>query len=975
LRGSDYIQFASCSAYFLEGGDNKIFIDIVRIGSCRERASAEYSTVDGSAEAGIKYIAKSGTVEFQPGEKRKEIRIDMMQDEQFDGTTNFTVLLFNPAGASIRRYLNQCEIFVCDDDLFPTNGISAWFSKDKDSPKRNVYKIPALKLIKEYMLMTTRSRTLMKGVIVVMAIDQVNNILIVWKIMVMSFLLDGVLRPAMLQASGKAVDDLAGQPPIVFITESWFPSTSDSIKDNPNNAVIFIMIMNMLPSIIRFFMARLRIAQRVRGKAIDQLQGNLVRKYLYYDDDARAKVSVADFTMAVIRDIPKLSDIMCEAFFNMIQGTGLLLILGITGFLQTSNMAPWKSIVLFLVYPLCGLTFLAFRQAGSQIRQAEEHRKETNIIEFTQTMTSCYRLIADYGQRGNVVEMFEKKVRDSNTAVTEKAFWYGVNNCVGPLLTATVVLVFILSTYAQVISGGHLGVFVTGVTIWEAIGNSFQGVYEDWQYLLSAVGPLQNISHYMNMTTDVARRAGFHDIVLGQSRDMHMQAKDAVACFEHMSIMVENVHFEYRGQKCHMSKPIFERVGFEIHQGQLVAVTGFRGSGKATLLQLLGGVLLPSQGSEIFIPPHVRLLHVTQQPQIIPDVGLFANITFGPADEEDEHIDRVIRLCQRMGVSAPVIDHIKSDAQGERAVLGGDKNDCGGADAPHESEELLLSHSDTSLVHLVRALTMNPEVLIIHKPTASFSDRHAKKIVEILRDFVDNRGLEEPRETVHSRRPRTCIFSLPFASPLTEGADLVLRVEEGGVRADEEQQMAFSHSVWDLFQALDTDRDERVTMKDFLEGMKRQMHHADLLTVEVADMQQRAEEVNELLRQVFVEYLDCTQSGWVNFDEMLRGLRRRRLANLNHDLDQHGHASSHGQIQGPKECKFQKALAQKKDSGPEWMNVDIPFEAHAPKTTTSTFGMQDCAGKAVNNLELANRWRLDHKDPKDHKDHNSIPLL
>ena len=48
-----------------------------------------------------------------------------------------------------------------------------------------------------------------------------------------------------------------------------------------------------------------------------------------------------------------------------------------------------------------------------------------------------------------------------------------------------------------------------------------------------------------------------------------------------------------------------EKVSIQAQQGQLVAVTGPHGSGKATLLRLLGHVVFPQEGS-IFIPSHLR---------------------------------------------------------------------------------------------------------------------------------------------------------------------------------------------------------------------------------------------------------------------------------------------------------------------------------------------------------------------------------
>ena len=48
-----------------------------------------------------------------------------------------------------------------------------------------------------------------------------------------------------------------------------------------------------------------------------------------------------------------------------------------------------------------------------------------------------------------------------------------------------------------------------------------------------------------------------------------------------------------------------------VPQGKLVALVGPHGSGKKTLLSLMGHMIFPNDGS-IFIPSHLRILHVTQ---------------------------------------------------------------------------------------------------------------------------------------------------------------------------------------------------------------------------------------------------------------------------------------------------------------------------------------------------------------------------
>ena len=70
-----------------------------------------------------------------------------------------------------------------------------------------------------------------------------------------------------------------------------------------------------------------------------------------------------------------------------------------------------------------------------------------------------------------------------------------------------------------------------------------------------------------------------------------------------------------------------------------------------------------------------------------------------------------------------------------------------------------LSYTDRARINLARALITNPEVLVVHKPALFFDDGDAKLVLDLLREHVDERGLELPKEGKRHRRPRTVFFT------------------------------------------------------------------------------------------------------------------------------------------------------------------------------------------------------------------------
>merc|ERR1712217_658332 len=92
---------------------------------------------------------------------------------------------------------------------------------------------------------------------------------------------------------------------------------------------------------------------------------------------------------------------------------------------------------------------------------------------------------------------------------------------------------------------------------------------------------------------------------------------------------------------------IFKDVNVSVEQGKLVAVVGQNGCGKSTLLKLLGHVIFPSDDQgELFIPTHLRILHVSRDPMFI-SLSIWQNLTFGSSHPVDISIDRVKRILNR----------------------------------------------------------------------------------------------------------------------------------------------------------------------------------------------------------------------------------------------------------------------------------------------------------------------------------------
>merc|ERR1711957_736015 len=70
----------------------------------------------------------------------------------------------------------------------------------------------------------------------------------------------------------------------------------------------------------------------------------------------------------------------------------------------------------------------------------------------------------------------------------------------------------------------------------------------------------------------------------------------------------------------------------------------------------------------------------------------------------------------------------------------------------------------------------------MHTPTQLLSPSKASFLIELMRDFVDHRGVGMPHEAKHSRRPRTMIATTK-SMEMANTADCIWKINsEGEIR-------------------------------------------------------------------------------------------------------------------------------------------------------------------------------------------------
>ncbi len=191
-------------------------------------------------------------------------------------------------------------------------------------------------------------------------------------------------------------------------------------------------------------------------------------------------------------------------------------------------------------------------------------------------------------------------------------------------------------------------------------------------------------------------------------------------------IRAENLKLVYsRGTS--FEKTALSGVSFSIEQGEFVGIIGHTGSGKSTLVQMLNGLLKPTEGT-VYLnekdiweePKKIRSVRfkvgmVFQYPEYqLFEETVYKDIAFGPKNmglEEEEIDKKVKKAAEFVGLKKELLEKSPFDLSGgekRRAAIAG-------------------------------VIAMDPDVLILDEPTAGLDPLGRDALLSQIQDYHDVR--------------------------------------------------------------------------------------------------------------------------------------------------------------------------------------------------------------------------------------------
>jgi len=189
-----------------------------------------------------------------------------------------------------------------------------------------------------------------------------------------------------------------------------------------------------------------------------------------------------------------------------------------------------------------------------------------------------------------------------------------------------------------------------------------------------------------------------------------------------MGIALENVSFTYQ-EGTPLASTALSDVSLTIADGSYTALIGHTGSGKSTILQLLNGLLVPSQGS---VRVFDTLITSTSKNKDIRQIRKQVGLVFQFAENqifEETVLKDVAFGPQNFGVSEEDAEQI---AREKLALVGIDES-------LFDRSPFELSGGQMRRVAIAGILAMEPAILVLDEPTAGLDPLGRKELMNLFK--------------------------------------------------------------------------------------------------------------------------------------------------------------------------------------------------------------------------------------------------
>ena len=507
-------------------------------------------------------------------------------------------------------------------------------------------------------------------------------------------------------------------------------------------ALIFVVVL-VLQAIFSFF--RVLLFVRVSENAMKDVRIAAYTKIISLSVTFFEKKRVGELTSRLTSDVTQLQEVMSFTIAEFFRQIGTLVI-GVGFLFYFSTRLAVLMILTFPILVFAAIFFGRFIRKLSKKAQDELATANTVVEETFQSI----RAVKAFTNELFEVKRYDKALQEVvKNALRAGSYRAAFNAFVILALFGGIILVVWYGAHLvkqELMSVGDLTSFAFYTVF---IGSALGGLTNLYGQIQKAVGSSERILEILEEETEI-------DLEQSNAEDVQIKG----------DIQYSNVHFSYPTRN---DVQVLKDINFKVKAGQKVALVGYSGGGKSTIVQLLFRYYDVDQGSLTVDGKPIDSYNISALRKhigIVPqEVILFGgtikeNILYGSPEATDEQVRKAAEQANAWSFIEGFPDKLDTIV-GERGVK--------------------LSGGQRQRIAIARAILKNPEILILDEATSSLDADSEKLVQEALNDLMRDRTTIIIAHRLSTIRSVDTIYVLSEGRIVEAGSHEELLTYENGV--------------------------------------------------------------------------------------------------------------------------------------------------------------------------------------------------
>ena len=469
-------------------------------------------------------------------------------------------------------------------------------------------------------------------------------------------------------------------------------------------AIGFICIA-IIAGILRILL--LYLSTKLLFAAGVDISSEVYRKSLYQPYSIHVNRNSSDLINIVFN---KCSDVIFGIMMPLVTLMGsLILLIGIISILLVID--PIVMLLSFLVFAIVYSIILKYTSNRVKNNSKLIAHESTNAIQCLQEGIGGIRDVIIANAQSHYFSIYKDAISKVRLAQAN-------NSVIGSsprflIETIGIVLIAILAIYLTERDGG----VITAIPILGALAIGAQRLLPTLQQCYSAITSIKGVEFSLRDVIGLLNQPSLSIDVSKERMDISF----------HTRISIKNVDFKYTPE----SKNVLNGINIEFDKGECIGIIGTTGGGKSTLLDIIMGLLSPTNGcleidgkelNDQNINSWQGCISHVPQAIYLADTTIEQNIAFGFKKEEIDY-KRVVNAAK----IAQIDNLIQGFPEKYQSYVG--------------ENGVLLSGGQKQRIGIARALYRRSSVIIFDEATSSLDAKTEQALMEAINELDENKTI------------------------------------------------------------------------------------------------------------------------------------------------------------------------------------------------------------------------------------------